>query len=309
MSAIESWSTTAASNNASAPNGWPENMSSAGLNDSGREMMAALKTWYNDPEWLNRNYGATITRLSTTQFRVVGQDATAWFSTNRRVKIVGSSTDHGFVESSSFSTDTTVTVTMDSGDVPASPTLALVHHSATIARAAFTGAVPTGVSLPWSGAIAQIPSGYLLEDGSEVAKATYPDLWAAFGSAHIYGTPSNPTLNFLLPNKGGKVFVGYVAGGDGDGDYGTVGATGGEKKHALADTELPAMASGGTHAHTVPFTGDAPVVTAAGGNSAATQNHTHAISGDGAHTHTYTGTGTSHENRPPFIVGAWIIKT
>jgi microcystin-dependent protein len=265
MSAIESWSTTAASNNASAPNGWPENMSSAGLNDSGREMMAALKTWYNDPEWLNRNYGATITRLSTTQFRVVGQDATAWFATNRRVKIVGSSTDHGFVESSSFSTDTTVTVTMDSG--------------------------------------------YLLEDGSEVAKATYPDLWAAFGSAHIYGTPSNPTLNFLLPNKGGKVFVGYVAGGDGDGDYGTVGATGGEKKHALADTELPAMASGGTHAHTVPFTGDAPVVTAAGGNAAATQNHTHAISGDGAHTHTYTGTGTSHENRPPFIVGAWIIKT
>lgn len=138
---------------------------------------------------------------------------------------------------------------------------------------------PSGVIVMWSGAIGSIPAGWALCDGTS-------------------GTP----------DLRGRFIVGYFSGGDTDGDYGTMGDTGGEKKHALADTELPPMASGGTHAHTVPFTGDAPVVTAAGGNAAATQNHTHAISGDGAHTHTYTGTGAAHENRPPYFVLAFIMK-
>lgn len=308
MSNIETWSTTAALNNSASPNGWPENMSSAGLNDSAREMMAALRRWYADPEWLNLNYGATVTRDSATQLTVAGVDATTWFTAGRRVKVVGTTTGYGFVVSSSYSSpNTAVTVTMDAADVPTSPTLALVHHSATLSQSAFVG-VPTGCCLPYSGAIANIPGGFLLADGSEISKTTYAALWTAFGG-HLYGTPSSPSTHFLLPNMGGRVTVGYVAGGDTDGDYGTVGAAAGAKKHALADTELPAMASSGTHPHTVPFTGDTPVVTTPGGNAAATQNHTHAISGDGAHTHTYTGTGAAHENRQPYVVMAYIVKT
>ena len=41
------WSTTAASNTSAAPNGWPEGMQAADLNNCAREMMAALKVWYN----------------------------------------------------------------------------------------------------------------------------------------------------------------------------------------------------------------------------------------------------------------------
>lgn len=48
MSEINSWSTTAASNNSSPPDGWPENMSFANVNNSAREMMAALKRWRDD---------------------------------------------------------------------------------------------------------------------------------------------------------------------------------------------------------------------------------------------------------------------
>jgi hypothetical protein len=44
MSAVTSWSTTAASNNSSPPNGWPEGQAPSTVNDCGREMMAALAT-------------------------------------------------------------------------------------------------------------------------------------------------------------------------------------------------------------------------------------------------------------------------
>lgn len=124
----------------------------------------------------------------------------------------------------------------------------------------------------------------------------------------LFGNGDGSTT-FNVIDMGGVVPVGYKVSGDGDGDYKAIGQSYGEKRHALSSSEAPAIASGGTHAHTVPFTGDAPVVTAVGGNAAATQNHTHAISGDGAHTHTYTGTGAAHENRQPSRVVAWMVKT
>lgn len=311
MANIETWSTTAALNNSASPNGWPENMSSAGLNDSAREMMAALRRWYADPEWLNLNYGATVTRDSATQLTVAGVDATTWFTAGRRVKVVGTTTGYGFVVSASYSSpNTAVTVTMDAADVPTSPTLALVHHSATLSQSAFVG-IPTGCCLPYSGAVANIPGGFLLADGSEVSKTTYAALWAAFGG-HLYGTPSSPSTHFLLPNMGGRVTVGYVAGGDGDGDYGTVGAVAGEKKHALAAGEAPTIGSSGAHNHTgntgtpgyqIRFQ-DSFVGPYAGG-----EDHKHSISTDGGHTHSFSGSGTAHENRQPYVVMAYIVKT
>jgi len=44
---VRSWSPTAAANNAPPPDGWPENMVPSGVNDAAREMMAALKRWYD----------------------------------------------------------------------------------------------------------------------------------------------------------------------------------------------------------------------------------------------------------------------
>ena len=44
---ISSWSSTAASNNSTPPDGWPEGMAAADVNNSAREMMAAVKTWWN----------------------------------------------------------------------------------------------------------------------------------------------------------------------------------------------------------------------------------------------------------------------
>ena len=310
MANIETWSTTAALNNSASPNGWPENMSSAGLNDSARELMAAAKRWYDDPEWLNRNYGATVTRDSATQFTIGGVDATGWFTARRRVKVVGATTGYGFVVSAVYSSpNTAVTVTMDAADVPTSPTLALVHHSATLSQSAFTGGVPTGCCLPFSGAIASIPSGYLLADGSEVSKTTYAALWAAFGG-HLYGTASSPSTHFLLPNMGGQVVVGYVSGGDVDGDYGTVGGAYGAKKHALSEAELASHTHGVTdpeHSHSELVIGSANY-SVNGGSTYGNYAQQTGSSPTGISINN-TGSGTAHENRQPSVVMAYIVKT
>ena len=47
MSQIPSWSTTASSNNSTPPDGFPEGMSAADYNNSAREVMAAVKSWYD----------------------------------------------------------------------------------------------------------------------------------------------------------------------------------------------------------------------------------------------------------------------
>ena len=48
MSEVQSWSSTAASNNSASPDGWPEAMAPSGINNSARENMAAIAKWYKD---------------------------------------------------------------------------------------------------------------------------------------------------------------------------------------------------------------------------------------------------------------------
>ena len=117
MAAISTWSTTAASNNSASPDGWPEGMAPSGVNDSARENMSALRTWYEDAEWID--WGDTTAYVGATQFKIAGSDVTARYSVNRRVRVVGSSTGtiYGYISVSAFSTDTTVTVVFDSGSM------------------------------------------------------------------------------------------------------------------------------------------------------------------------------------------------
>lgn len=47
MADVSAWSTTASSNNSVSPDGFPENMAPSGVNDSAREVMAAVARWYS----------------------------------------------------------------------------------------------------------------------------------------------------------------------------------------------------------------------------------------------------------------------
>lgn len=120
MAAISTWSKTAASNNAASPDGYPEGMNASGLNDSDRETLAAIRTWYEDAEY--RDWGHTVTQASTTTF-LVATDVTAIYTTGRRIRCADASTLYGNVTSSSYGApNTTVTVSLDSGNLSGSLT-------------------------------------------------------------------------------------------------------------------------------------------------------------------------------------------
>jgi hypothetical protein len=119
MSDIKDWSTTAASNNANPPDGFPEAMAPSDVNNSAREIMAAVRTYYDEPEW--RDWGHTVAYASATSFTTSAGDGdtTSIYHTERRVRAVGSITGtiYGSISSSSHTTQTTVNVTWDSGSL------------------------------------------------------------------------------------------------------------------------------------------------------------------------------------------------
>lgn len=115
MSAISTWSVVAASNDMAVPNGWPEGQPPSSVNDCARENMAAIRTWYNDPIWID--YGTAVSYVSGTVFKV-GSDLTQYYNKSRRVKLYGpsDSTFYGTIVDSTYvtaSAATSVTVDLD----------------------------------------------------------------------------------------------------------------------------------------------------------------------------------------------------
>mgnify|MGYP000672057964 CR=1 FL=1 len=98
-----------------------EGMLPSNLNNAIRGLMVNVREWYNDAQWVIYGDGDgafTTTYVSTTSFKINGADVTSQYHANRRIKIhLGTSNvfRHGTISSSSFSTDTTVNVTLDSG--------------------------------------------------------------------------------------------------------------------------------------------------------------------------------------------------
>ena len=120
---ISNWSTVAANNNSSPPDGFPENQLPSTLNNAARELMAAIRTFYQAAAWID--LGDTPTYASTTTFTVPG-DQTAFYTTNRRIRCTDATTLYGYISSSVYVASTTVTVVLDSGSLSASLTAVAV---------------------------------------------------------------------------------------------------------------------------------------------------------------------------------------
>jgi hypothetical protein len=129
MTGIDSWSTTAATN-ATADGGsinWAEGQAPSTVNNTARQMCADIRSAFNDLVWFqygtgdqgSGNLAVACVYSSGTAFTVAGVDVTTPFHAGRRVKAVGSGTGtiYGSISSSSFSTNTTVNVTWDSGSL------------------------------------------------------------------------------------------------------------------------------------------------------------------------------------------------
>lgn len=153
MSKVSTWSTTAASNNSTPPDGAPEGWAPSKVNDTIREMMAQIRSYANDAQWFEYGDGdgsATITYASATSF-TIPTDVTAAWHAGRRVKATGSLTGtiYGTIASSSYSApDTTITMTWDSGSLSnESLTVWLGALSATNPAVPSSAAVRTAMGL------------------------------------------------------------------------------------------------------------------------------------------------------------------
>ena len=156
-----------------------------------------------------------------------------------------------------------------------------------------------------------IPDGWLLCDGSEVSKTTYPNLYKAIRD--LWGVP-NSSSNFKLPNLVGRVPVGYnSADTDTAETFGQVGAIGGARGAWYHTHTIP---SSGAHGHTNKYMAD---ISGTQGNKdlpygSGNKTQTSMIVSSGAHTHTPNSSGSTGNqidvdkaNMPPYAVVKYII--
>jgi hypothetical protein len=122
MAGIKDYSTTNLSNTTLNGITVAEGMLPSQLNNAIRALMVNTREWYNDSQWVIYGDGDgsfTLTYASSTSFTISGVDVSAIYHADRRVKAVGSSTGtiYGTISSATFSTNTTVNVTWDSGSL------------------------------------------------------------------------------------------------------------------------------------------------------------------------------------------------
>ena len=122
MAGIKDYSTTQANNTSLNGISTAEGMLPSNLNNAIRALMKNTRDWYNDSQWVEYGDGSgayTATYASATSFTITGVDVTAIYHADRRIKITATTpgTIYGTISSSTFSTDTTVNVTWDSGNL------------------------------------------------------------------------------------------------------------------------------------------------------------------------------------------------
>jgi microcystin-dependent protein len=163
------------------------------------------------------------------------------------------------------------------------------------------GNIPIGGIILWSGAIASIPAGWNLCDGS----AGTPDLRDRFvvgaGSSYAVGATGGVASNNLQHSHGAGT-LGADSGGSHTHGAGTLGADNDTHSHLLLTGGDPITYSGpndqyqtqtdtDTHGHNI------------SGSTASGGSHTHNVSGSSA-----SGGSATQENRPPYYALAFIMR-
>ena len=146
---------------------------------------------------------------------------------------------------------------------------------------------------------ATAPTGWMICDGTAISRSTYSKLYNIIGTSYGVG---DGTTTFNLPNLKGKVPVGRNSA---DGDFDTLGETGGAKTVAHTHTTADHTHSGTTGSTTAEqkYLDDGSAWV---GNTA---NHTHPFTTGGASAGNTTSGASDANNLQPYQVFNYIIKT
>jgi len=122
MAGIKDYSTTQADNTTLNSISTAEGMLPSNLNNAIRALMKNTREWFNDSQWVEYGDGSgayTAAYASSTSFTIASANVTSFYHAGRRIKLIASTpgTIFGTISSSSFSTNTTVNVTWDSGSL------------------------------------------------------------------------------------------------------------------------------------------------------------------------------------------------
>jgi hypothetical protein len=205
MSDLKNWSLTAGGNNDGPPDGMPENMNRTDVNDSVRELMAAIRRWYDDPTWVDPFNDYAVTKVGASVVRINGLTSAGPLVVNRRVKLSGTNpTEYGLItQVIAPGAFVAIVVEMDGGgDVPAAIDTCEICAVA-LNVAAFRGVVDAGESLSDTTKLVSIDGfdDVLAQSASFVALGTAADLDAGTDAANL------PTVGDLPAVLGTAAFV------------------------------------------------------------------------------------------------------
>ena len=213
MAGIKDYSTTQANNTSLNSISTAEGMLPSNLNNAIRALMKNTRDWYNDSQWVEYGDGSgafTATYVSSTSFTIAGVDVTAIYHAGRRIKLTAATpgTIYGTVSSTSFSTNTTVNVTWDSGSL-SSEAITNVYVAA---LSKTNDSIPTGISATKlaDGTISDTEFQYL--NGVSSAIQTQLDAKNATitGSASTIDTESLTADRAVISNGSQKIAVSDV---------------------------------------------------------------------------------------------------
>jgi hypothetical protein len=213
MAGIKDYSTTQADNTSLNGISTAEGMLPSNLNNAIRALMKNTRDFYNDAQWVEYGDGSgsyTAAYVSGTAFTINGADVTSEYHAGRRIKIYLGTTAafrYGVIASSSFSTNTTVNVTWDSGSL-ANETLSV--YLAILTKT--NDSIPTGISSTKiaDGTISDTEFQYL--NGVSSAIQTQLDAKQATitGSATTIDTESLTANRAVISNGSQKIAVSDV---------------------------------------------------------------------------------------------------
>ena len=170
-------------------------------------------------------------------------------------------------------------------------------------------AIPVGAILPYAGATAP-SANWSLCDGASLYRPSYPDLYAAIGTA--YGSAGASWFN--LPDLRAKVPVGYSST---DSRADALGETGGSWTKALSVNEMPAHNHGGStgssrvRRYVSGYAGQGDPQQATSTFIGAKEYRTSFDDPYTAHTHSISssGGGAAFDLAQPYVVLNYIIRT